>query len=321
MDRPRIVFMGTPAFAVLSLRACLDIGDVVAVVTQPDKPKGRGQELAAPPVKEEALARSVPVLQPPRLKGTGFAGELAALRPDVCVVTAYGKILPKDVLDAPARGCVNVHASLLPRFRGAAPIQWAIASGDARTGVCLMQMDEGLDTGAVISRRELPIEPTDTSATLHDKLSALGGEVLREDLPRYLRGELTPVPQPNEGAVYAPMLKKEEGRLDFTRPAAELERRLRAFTPWPGAFTTLGGALLKVHRARVGEGRGTPGTVLSLGASGVEVACGGGSLFLVEVQPEGKRRMSAQELVAGRRIELGSRPFGAGEAAQNEEHA
>lgn len=302
---PRIVFMGTPDFAVKSLEACLELGEVVAVVTQPDKPRGRGQDVSFSPVKQLAVAKGVPVLQPVKLRGTPFADELRALSPDVAVVTAYGKILPKDVLDVPKHGCVNVHASLLPRFRGAAPIQWAIAHGDAVTGVCLMRMDEGMDTGPVIDRAELPILPTDTSATLHDKLAALGGEVLKRALPRYLAGELQPVPQPEVGVVMAPMIQKEDGQLDFTRPAVELERRLRAFTPWPGAFTHLGGALLKVHGASVRAGQGAPGTVLAAGPEGLEVACGEGSLLLEKLQPEGKRVMTAREFLAGRAVPVG----------------
>jgi len=305
----RIVFMGTPDFAVASLQACLEVGEVVAVVTQPDKPKGRGKELAMPPVKQLALERGVPVFQPTKLRNTDFAEQLRALSPDVCVVTAYGKILPKDVLEAPRRGCVNVHASLLPRWRGAAPIQWSIAEGDPETGVCLMQMDEGLDTGAVISCERTQIGPEDTSQTLHDRLSRMGGDILRRDLRRYVDGELTATPQPSEGATYASMIKKEDGRLDFGRPAVELERRVRAFTPWPGAFTFLGGALFKVHQVRAGEGRGAPGTVLAASAEGIEVACAEGSLWLLEVQPEGRRRMTASEFLAGRRLEPGSTPF------------
>lgn len=310
MTRPRIVFMGTPDFAVPSLAALFDVGDVVAVVTQPDKPRGRGQEVSASPVKQLALARGVPVLQPPRIKNTGFADELRALAPDVTVVTAYGKILPRDVLEAPRLGSVNVHASLLPRFRGAAPIQWAIAHGDAETGVCLMRMDEGLDTGPVLACARLPIAPDETSATLHDKLARLGGDLLRTELPRYLAGALAPVPQPTEGVVYAPLISKEDGRLDFTRPAVELERRLRAFFPWPGTHTQLEGKGLKVLRARVGQGAGEPGTVLAAGPQGLEVACGTGSLVLTELQPEGKRAMGAQEFLAGRKVVPGSRPFG-----------
>jgi methionyl-tRNA formyltransferase len=304
--------MGTPQFAVPSLRACLDVGEVVAVVTQPDKPKGRGQELAVSPVKEVArrLPGPVPVLQPQKIRGTSFHEEIRALRPDAVVVTAYGKILPEDLLRVPPHGCVNVHASLLPRFRGAAPIQWAIAAGDPVTGVCLMKMDVGMDTGPVISRRERPIHPDDTAATLHDALAELGATLIREDLPRYLRGELAPVPQPAEGVVLAPMIKKEDGLLDFRRPAAELERRVRAFHPWPGTFTFLEGKLLKVHRAKVGPGAGPPGQVLAAGREGIEVACGEGSLLLLEVQPEGRRAMTAQEFLAGRALQPGSLPFG-----------
>jgi methionyl-tRNA formyltransferase len=310
MSRPRIIFMGTPEFAVSSLAACFELGDVVAVVTQPDKPKGRGNTLAAPPVKELALSRGVPVLQPVKLRTPPFSEELRKFAPDVCVVTAYGRILPKDLLDLPPKGCVNVHASLLPRFRGAAPIQWAIAHGDAETGVSLMVMDEGLDTGPVLAMKRLPIPADETSASLHVKLAALGGEVLRESLPAYLRGELKPVPQPSEGVVLAPIIDKDQGRLDFTKPAVELERRLRAFTPWPGAFTTLGGKLLKVHRMRAAGSTGTPGTVLAANLDGIEVACGEGSLVLLEIQPEGKRVMSAADFLAGHKLAPGSQPFG-----------
>jgi len=309
MTRPRIVFMGTPEFAVPSLAALFELGDVVAVVTQPDKPKGRGQALAISPVKAYALERRVPVLQPQKLRTPPFSEVLREYKPDVAVVTAYGKILPKDLLDTPTRGCLNVHASLLPRFRGAAPIQWAIAHGDTETGVALMVMDVGLDTGPVLAEKRLPIAPDETSATLHDKLSSLGGALLREHLPAYLRGALTPRPQPEEGMVLAPIISKEEGKLDFTRPAVELERRLRAFTPWPGAFTTLEGKLFKVHRAKVGTGQGEPGTVVSAGPQGLEVACGEGSLVLLEVQPEGKRVMPVGDFLSGRKLAPGSRPF------------
>ncbi|HZH04720.1 MAG TPA: methionyl-tRNA formyltransferase [Myxococcaceae bacterium] len=309
MERPRIVFMGTPAFAVPSLLACAEVGVVVAVVTQPDKPKGRGQALAPPPVKVAAEARGIRVIQPAKLKTPPFAPQLQALRPDLCVVTAYGRILPREVLEVPPRGCLNVHASLLPRFRGAAPIQWAIAAGDAVTGVCLMQMDEGLDTGPVLARRETPIGAEDTSAALHDRLAELGGDLLREALPGYLRGELVARPQPAEGVVLAPLIDKAEGHIDFNMSAAELERRLRAFTPWPGLFTSWKGQVLKVHRVEVGNGRGAPGDVLAAGPSGIEVACREGSLRCLEVQLEGRRRMSAAEFLAGQPVEVGSQPF------------
>ncbi|CAM4097869.1 methionyl-tRNA formyltransferase [Corallococcus exiguus] len=308
-SRPRIVFMGTPEFAVASLEACFDVGDVVAVVTQPDKPKGRGNAVTAPPVKERALEKGIPVLQPQKLRTPPFSEELRQYAPDVCVVTAYGKILPKDLLALPVKGCVNVHASLLPRFRGAAPIQWAIEHGDSETGVSLMVMDEGLDTGPVLAMKRLPIAPDETSATLHAKLSALGGDILRESLPRYLRGELTPQPQPSEGMVLAPIIDKENGKLDFAKSAVELDRRLRAFTPWPGAYTLLGGKVFKVHRMRPAEGKGAPGTVLSAGPEGIEVACGEGSLVLLEVQPEGKRVMRAADFLSGNRLQPGSQPF------------
>jgi methionyl-tRNA formyltransferase len=305
----RIVFMGTPQFAVASLEACLSLGEVVAVVTQPDKPRGRGQEVSFSPVKELAVARGLPVLQPQKIRGTDFAQQLKALDADVAVVTAYGKILPQDVLDAPRRGCVNVHASLLPRFRGAAPIQWAIAAGDEKTGVCLMQMDAGMDTGGIIDRAELPIGPDDTSASLHDALSALGGEVLKRSLKRYVDGELGVTPQPSEGVVMAPMIKKEDGKLDWSKSARELERRLRAFTPWPGAFCSWEGALLKVTKAAVVDGKGAPGTVLAAGPDGIDVACAEGALRLSILQPEGKRAMSAKEFLAGRKVAVGSTPF------------
>lgn len=306
---PRLIFMGTPQFAVSSLRACLELGEVVAVVTQPDKPRGRGQELSFSPVKELALEKGIPVLQPQKIRGTDFPRQLAALDADVAVVTAYGKILPRDALEAPAQGCVNVHASLLPRFRGAAPIQWALASGDEKTGVCLMRMDEGMDTGPVIARAELPILPEDTSATLHDKLAALGAGLLRDHLPAYLRGERPPAPQPTEGVVMAPMIKKEDGQLDFNRPAIELERRMRAFTPWPGAFTHFEGALLKVQALKVGTGKGAPGEVLKVSTDGIEVATAAGSAILTSLQPEGKKPMTAQQFLAGRKVTVGSHPF------------
>jgi methionyl-tRNA formyltransferase len=302
----RIVFMGTPDFAVKSLEACLELGEVIAVVTQPDKPRGRGQEVSFSPVKTLAVSKGITVLQPQKIRGTNFAEELRALKADIAVVTAYGKILPQDVLDAPRRGCVNVHASLLPRWRGAAPIQWAIAAGDEKTGVCLMQMDAGMDTGAVIERLEIPILPTDTSATLHDRLAVLGGDALKRSLKRYVDGEIGATPQPTDGVVMARMIEKEDGRLDWQKPAAELERRLRAFTPWPGAFCASPFGVLKVTKARAGEGKGAVGTVLQADANGIEVACAQGSLVLEMIQPEGKRAMTAKEFLASRKLAVGT---------------
>lgn len=306
---PRIVFMGTPRFAIEPLRACFEVGEVAAVVTQPDKPKGRGQQLAASPVARLAQERGIRVLRPAKIREPGFLEEMRRIAPDVCVVAAYGKILPSDLLELPPHGCVNVHASLLPRFRGAAPIQWAIACGDEKTGVCLMKMDPGLDTGAALACLEVPIRSDETAASLEQILSERSGELVRKFLPLYLRGELTPKPQPAEGVVLAPMLRKEDARLDFARPALELERRIRAFDPWPGSFTTHQEKRVKIHRASLGSGQGAPGTVLAIGPAGIEVACGRGSLLLLDVQPEGKRRMGALEFVAGHKIAVGTRPF------------
>jgi methionyl-tRNA formyltransferase len=260
-------------------------------------------------VKQAAEAQGLLVLQPPRLKGTDFAQTLSALRPEVAVVTAYGRILPPDVLAAPAKGCLNVHASLLPRWRGAAPIQWALAEGDTETGVCLMRMEAGLDTGPVLEVRREAISEGDTAETLGSRLAALAGQLLQEALPRFLQGELQAVPQPDEGVTLARLVTKEDGRLDFQRPARVLERRLRAFTPWPGAWTTVAGHVLKVHRVEVGLGSGVPGTILSLDGQ-LEVACGEGSLRILEVQPEGKRRMGVKEFLLGHRLLPGTRPFG-----------
>ena len=292
-----------------SLEACFELGEVIAVVTQPDKPRGRGQEVSFSPVKEAAVQRGIPVLQPVKIRGTPFVEELKALNADIAVVTAYGKILPQDVLDAPRLGCVNVHASLLPRFRGAAPIQWAIAHGDEKTGVCLMKMDIGMDTGPVIARLDLTIAADETAATLHDRLALLGGQVLHESLPAFLEGKLAPQQQNDVGIVMAPMIKKEDGHLDFSLPAVAIERRMRAFTPWPGAFVNFGNGVLKMTGAKVAGGIGAPGVVLKADAGGIEVACAQGSLVFTNLQPEGKRSMTAVEFLNGRTVKVGELPF------------
>ena len=307
----RIAFFGTPPFAVPALRACQAVGTVVAVVTQPDRPRGRGQHVTSSAVKAEAERAGLPILQPPKLKGTDFGERLRAMQLNVAVVAAYGRILPTDVLSAPRLGCVNVHASLLPRWRGAAPIQWAVASGDPETGVCLMQMEAGLDTGPVLALRRTLIQPDDTAETLQQRLSELGGALIREELPRYLAGVLTPRPQPAEGVTLARLVEKEDGRVDWARPAVELERRVRAFVPWPGAWTQLGPQLLKIWRTEVVPGRGAPGTVLAAHAT-LDVATGEGAVRLLELQPEGKRRMAAAEFLSGHRLKEGERPFGGG---------
>ena len=304
----RLVFMGTPDFAVPLVEACSQLGELVAVVTQPDRPKGRGNDLAAPPVKQWAQAQGIPVWQPVKVKTGEFEAQLRAAQADVAVVAAYGRILPPGVLAAPRLGCLNLHASLLPKLRGAAPIQWAVAHGESETGVCLMQMEAGLDTGPVLARRALPILATDTGGSLHDRLSVLGRALLEAELPRFLRGELTPVAQEHAQHTLAPIIEKEQGRLDWARPAAELERRVRAFDPWPGTFTRLEGKHLKVLRADLvaGKAGAPPGIVIGADAQGLVVACGEGALQVTELQLEGRRRMSAGDFVAGQRLALGT---------------
>jgi methionyl-tRNA formyltransferase len=298
----RVVFLGTPEFAVPTVDALAAAGhEIVAVVAQPDRPAGRGQALKAPATKAWAEARGVPVLQPLKVRDGTLAAALAALRPEVLVVTAFGRILGRDLLTLAPLGAVNVHASILPRWRGAAPIQWAVAAGDAETGVTIMQMDEGLDTGDVLLVRTTPIGPEETAEALAPRLAALGGRAIVEALPRLAAGALVPVPQDAARHTLAPILEKEHGRLDFTRPAAELSARIRGFTPWPGGFTTLGGKVLKVHRARPAPAPlgGEPGATLAVPGA-LRVACGGGTaLDLLEVQPEGKRRMAAADFVNG----------------------
>ncbi len=305
--KPRILFMGTPQFAVPTLQACLELGEVVGVVTQPDKPKGRGQEVQYSPIKTMALAHSLEVLQPIKVRTPEFLEAVRAFNADVAVVTAYGRILPKDILSAPRHGCLNIHASLLPRFRGAAPIQWCIASGDLVSGVCLMQMDEGMDTGAVFDRAEVTLSVDETSSTLHDTLSMLGAELLRRSLHPVLAGERAATAQPSQGVVMAPMIRKEEGRLDFSLPAQVLERRIRAFVPWPGAFFESVVGPLKVHGAKVTASTGSPGVVIATSAVGIEVACGEGALLLTALQPEGKRVMTAAEFLNGNRLKAGTK--------------
>ncbi|HEY0839154.1 MAG TPA: methionyl-tRNA formyltransferase [Vulgatibacter sp.] len=313
-ERQRSVFFGTPDFAVPIVEATAEVSDLVAVVTQPDRAKGRGQALAEPPVKTWAKERGIPVFQPEKLRDGVLAANLRELAPDVAVVAAYGRILPKDLLDLPRLGCVNVHGSILPKYRGAAPIQWAVANDEAETGVTLMRMDEGLDTGDMLALRTIPIGPADTGGSMHDALAKLGGELIREELPRYLDGKLQAVPQDHDAATLAPILSKDQGRLDFSQPARLLAARVRGFHPWPGTFTYLEPGergLLKVLAAApaslpAGQENVPPGVVISL--QPLLVATGDGrALELCEVQPEGKRRMPADAFVAGRRVQVGQR--------------
>jgi methionyl-tRNA formyltransferase len=292
--------MGSPDFALPTLRALSNSYEVVGVVTQPDRASGRGRERKPPPVKRLVQELKIPVIQPEKLRQPEAMEQLRLWSPDLIVVAAFGQILRTDVLELPPHGCLNVHASLLPRWRGAAPINAAILHGDAETGVTIMQMDVGLDTGPMLSQRSIPLTHEDTAGSAFEKLSHLGAELLLETLPAYLAGTLKPVPQLEEGMTYAPMLKKEEGQLDFTRPAEELERRVRAFNPWPGAFMDFDGSLLKVHRAHVEPGNAEPGQRL-VTREQPAVATGSGILILDEVQLAGKKSMSGKSFLAGAR--------------------
>ncbi len=298
----KVVFMGSPDFSLSALRALAKTYEVVGVVTQPDRASGRGRELKAPPVKTLALELNLPVIQPERLKQPEAMEQLRAWNPDVIVVAAFGQILKKDVLELPRYGCINIHASLLPRWRGAAPINAAILAGDEETGVTIMKMDVGLDTGPMLSMKRIRLTRDDTAGSVFQALSTLGADLLIETLPDYFSGKLTPQPQPEEGATYAPMLKKEDGLLDFTRPAAELERRVRAMNPWPGAWFEWKGNLLKVARASVvGGGEGLVSGSRLIVEGRPAVMCADGALALDEVQPSGKKMMPGRAFLSGAR--------------------
>jgi methionyl-tRNA formyltransferase len=300
----RLVFAGTPGFALPCLQALIGGPDrLLAVYTQPDRPAGRGRALTPSPVKQAALAAGIEVRQPASLRDAAAQGELAALAPDLMIVVAYGLILPPAVLAIPRHGCWNVHASLLPRWRGAAPIQRAIEAGDAETGVCLMRMEAGLDTGPVLIARREPIAPEDTAGSLHDRLAALGATLLEEGLAALRAGTLpAPAPQPTTGVTYARKIEKSEAALDPARPARELAARVRAFQPWPVATLTLEGDLLRVHAAQaldLDHGQ-PPGTVLAASRAGIDIACGVGALRLTRLQRPGGRLLSAAEYLNAR---------------------
>jgi methionyl-tRNA formyltransferase len=300
----RIVFAGTPEFAVPSLRAALQATDVVAVYTQPDRPAGRGRVLTPSPIKREALKRGIPVLQPDTLKGQVSRDALRALEPDLMVVVAYGMLLPQKMLEIPQYGCWNVHASLLPRWRGAAPIQRAIEAGDTETGVCLMQMEKGLDTGPVLLRRTMPIEATTTAGQLHDALSILGAQVLADGLKLQRLGvRPQPQPQPAEGVTYARKLEKHEARLDWTQPAQRLADKVRAFNPFPMTEAMLAGERVRIHAAialPLAHGA-APGTVLFAGRDGIDVACAEGALRIRTLQRDGGTAITAADYLNARR--------------------
>ena len=302
----RIIFAGTPPFAAAALNALADAGhDIALVLTQPDRPAGRGMKLTPSAVKQAAQARGLPVFQPNSLKTSESQAELRAADADVMVVAAYGLILPQAVLDLPRFGCLNIHASLLPRWRGAAPIQRALLAGDQETGITIMQMDAGLDTGAMLSKTAVPIRDSDTAPSLHDTLAATGATAIVAALANY--AALAPVAQDDAEATYAAKLSKEEAQLDWRQPAAELARAVRAYNPAPGAWTLLGGAPLKVWSAQACAGTGEPGEVLRAEADHLVVACGTGALDLQEIQPAGSKRMTTAAFLAGRPLSPGTR--------------
>ena len=299
--------MGTPEFAAETLRVLIARGfPVKAVVTQPDRPKGRGQAPAEPAVKVLAREHGIPVVQPEKIRTPEFEAWFREQRAQFAVVVAYGRILPPNILAVPPGGCINGHASLLPRWRGASPIQWSIVNGDTETGVTTMLMDEGLDTGPMLLQRRIDIGPDEDAASLHDRLAALGGDLMADTLEALAGGRLIRTPQPDEGVTHAPILKKSDGVVDWTQTAAQIHNRVRGLTPWPGAFTNLAGQYVKILRTAVREGKGAPGEII-VTDGGVGVGTGGGLIHLVEVQPEGKRRMPALDWIHGLRLPPGTK--------------
>ncbi len=298
----RILFAGTPEFAVPSLVALCDSPhEVIGLLSRPDRPRGRSRKPVWPETKKAAEERGVPVFQPRELKTPGFQETLKALSPDLIAVVAYGKILPAAVLYAPPLGCVNVHASLLPSYRGAAPINRAIANGEKKTGVTIMQIDEGLDTGDILAQREIRIGDEETAGELSKRLSLEGAGLLLETIDRIAKNEISPARQDSAAATYAPLLSREDGRVDWSRDAEEIKNLVRAMTPWPSAHTTLGGKNLKILRALAVPGRGRPGEIVSLGGESLDVAAGSGILRILSLQIEGGRKMDASEFMRGRK--------------------
>ena len=313
MAAVNLIFMGTAELSCASLAALLADARfrVAAVVTQPDKPKGRNLAPQPSPVKVLALQSQVPVLQPQRARDETFLAQLQSFAPDLIIVVAYGQILPPAILDLPRHGCLNVHTSLLPKYRGAAPIQWAIANGDSETGVTIMKMDPGLDTGPILSQRRTPIDSGDDSQSLHDRLARLGADLLVQTIPGYLAGDLLPQPQPATGSTYAAKINKEDGRIIWSQPARQIWNRFRAFTPWPGAFTFYGAqdkaVLLKIRGARVVERPGVPGEILQADREGIIVGCGQQALQITDLQREGGRALTARECLAGHPLRVGEK--------------
>lgn len=302
----RIAFMGSPDFAVPCLRALATSHQVVVVVSQPDKPAGRGGQIAAPAVKRIALELGLPIIQPKSARSGELRDALVTAAVDLAVVVAYGKILPNDVLAAPRLGCINVHASLLPRYRGAAPVQWAVINGDRETGVAIMQLDEGMDTGPVWSMRRVAIDPRETSGELLARLAPIGAAALLDALPTITAGTSQPTPQDHALASHAPMLTKADGAIDFARPAEVVAARIRGVDPWPGAFASHRDQPLKLFRARPAPlGAGRPGTIIAIDGDGLVVACSDGAVTIDDVQAPGRKRMAAAQFAAGRGIAVG----------------
>ena len=305
----RIVFFGTPAFAIPVLRNLLqESGEVVAVVTQPDREKGRGRKVIPSPVKELALQHRLTLLQPEKVREETFQKKIKDFQPDLFVLVAYGQILPKSLLEIPKHGAVNVHASLLPKHRGAAPIPWAILNGERVTGITTMMMDEGMDTGDILLQTEIPIGDGETSQTLYDQLALLGARLLSETVKGMKAGSVHPIPQDHSKATYAPPLKKEDGKIDWSKGAKEIDRQVRALNPWPGAFTEWNGQLLKIYKGEVREeiSEREAGIVSWVGSDFIELGTGKDSFLIKEVQLEGKRRMSVQDFLAGHPIPVGT---------------
>ena len=303
-----IVFMGTPDFAVSALEALLKAGhNIKLVVTQPDKPKGRSGALAFPPVKECALKHGLPVFQPVRIKTAENVEYLKQYEADVYVVAAFGQILSQEILDMPRLGCINIHASLLPKYRGSSPIQRAILDGEEKTGVTIMQMDIGVDTGDMLYKKEYVIKPTDTFESLHDELAVLGGQAIVEALALLKEGKLIPEKQRDEDSCKAPMISKEMGLLNFCDSAAKLDRQIRGLNPWPSAFTKYQGKTLKIWRAVPVEGTGEPGEILLVEKDSFVVACGENALCIYELQLEGKKRMNSHDFLLGQKVRPGER--------------
>jgi methionyl-tRNA formyltransferase len=305
----RTIFMGTPDFALPTLQGLIEAGvDLRGVFTQPDRPRGRGKVLTPPPVKKLALAHDLPVFQPEKLRNPATVEQIRKLRPDLIVVVAYGQILPKSVLDIPQYGCINVHASLLPRYRGAAPIHKAVIDGEQVTGVTTMLMDAGLDTGDILVRRATEIGREETAGELHDRLALLGREAMEETLRRLCDGTLKAESQDDAKSCYAPMMKKEDGLIDWSRPAAEIHNQVRGLSPWPGAFTYWNGQLLKIGRTQAEKGAdAVPGTVVSADIEGVCIACGRGVLRVCELQLAGKKKLPAGDFLRGTSLSVGAR--------------